>query len=193
MLSGQLRPSSGRIWFRGDDITREERCRIARRGLAVKTQVPSVFNAFTVAENILVAARRTMPAKRAATVLAQVLDEVGLAAVAGRTVGELAHGQRQWVEIGMLLAADPSLILLDEPTAGMTSEEVQRTAALVRAMNERRAVVVVAHDMQFVRLVSAGVTVFNQGRILVEGGVEEVLADQRVRDVYLGKRIHAAA
>ncbi|HMC47373.1 MAG TPA: ATP-binding cassette domain-containing protein, partial [Caballeronia sp.] len=102
--------------------------------------------------------------------------------------GQLAHGQRQWVEIATVLAQEPELILLDEPAAGMNHEEVLRTAELIREINKTQAIVVVEHDMQFIRMIARTVTVFSQGEVLVEGSVEKVLSDQRVKDVYLGRR-----
>ena len=108
--------------------------------------------------------------------------------IADATVGQLAHGQRQWVEIATVLAQEPELILLDEPAAGMTFEEVDRTAALIKEINRTHALIVVEHDMQFIRKIATTVTVFNQGRILMEDDVGVVLVDQRVRDVYLGKQ-----
>ena len=106
-------------------------------------------------------------------------------------MGELAHGQRQWVEIGIVVAREPKLILLDEPSAGMSIEETDRTAALIREINRTAALVVVEHDMQFIRQIAKTVTVFHQGRILVEAPVEQVMADPVVRDIYLGKQTAA--
>ena len=103
-------------------------------------------------------------------------------------MGQLAHGQRQWVEIAAVLAQEPELVLLDEPAAGMTHEEVLRTAALIREINQTHALIVVEHDMQFIRMIARTVTVFNQGAILIEDDVERVMADPAVRDVYLGKQ-----
>ena len=190
MLSGQLQPTAGRILFREVDITREERHRIARRGVAIKTQVPNVFDGLSARENVRIAAARRLDARAAADLARDILARVEMTAHADRAVGELAHGQRQWIEIGMLLAADPALVLLDEPTAGMTKEEVARAAELIRALVNQRAVIVVEHDMKFVRMLDANVTVFHQGRILVEGPTDTVLRDARVRDVYLGKAAH---
>jgi branched-chain amino acid transport system ATP-binding protein len=112
---------------------------------------------------------------------------------ATRLVGQLAHGQRQWVEIGMLLAAEPALVLLDEPAAGMTRDEVVRTAELIRDMRTTRSVVVVEHDMKFVAMIGGTVTVFHQGRILIEDTMDNILRNPQVRAVYLGKRDHADA
>ena len=190
MLSGQLQPTAGRILFREVDITREERHCIARRGVAIKTQVPNVFDGLSAFENLRIAAARRLDSRGAAELAHDILARVEMTAHADRAVGELAHGQRQWIEIGMLLAVDPALVLLDEPTAGMTKEEVARAAEMIRALASQRAVIVVEHDMKFVRMVDANVTVFHQGRILVEGPTDTVLRDPRVRDVYLGKAAH---
>jgi branched-chain amino acid transport system ATP-binding protein/urea transport system ATP-binding protein len=103
-------------------------------------------------------------------------------------VGELAHGQRQWVEIGMAIAGEPKIVLLDEPSAGMSAEETNRTAELIREVNRTATIVVVEHDMQFIRQIASRVTVFHQGAILVEASVEKVMSDPVVRDVYLGKQ-----
>ncbi len=188
MLTGQLTPSAGKILLRGKDITGTEPHRIARMGVGIKTQVPNVFDGLSVRENVFVAAcRRGSPAQANRTT-EKTLDRVRLTGIAGRMVGQLAHGQRQWVEIATVLAQEPELVLLDEPAAGMTHDEVLRTAELIREINRAQALIVVEHDMQFIRMIARTVTVFNQGGILVEDDVENVLANQAVRDVYLGKQ-----
>lgn len=186
-LTGQLRPTSGRLLFRGHDITGAPSHEIARLGIGIKTQVPNVFNGLSVRENIFVAAGRGKSIRRARETVDQVLTRLKLTDIAGRIVGQLAHGQRQWVEIGTVLAQEPDLILLDEPAAGMTYEEVVRTSELIREINRAQALIVVEHDMQFIRMIARTVTVFNRGRILIEDDVERVLTNQAVRDVYLGK------
>lgn len=188
MLTGQLRPSAGKILFRGQDVTAANPHEIARLGVGIKTQVPNVFNGLTVIENIAVGAGRRKSIQRARTITASILARLHLESIAHSMVGQLAHGQRQWVEIATVLAQEPDLILLDEPAAGMTHDEVLRTADLIRDLNRTQALVVVEHDMQFIRMIATKVTVFNQGAILVEDQVGAVLADQRVRDVYLGKQ-----
>jgi branched-chain amino acid transport system ATP-binding protein len=187
MLTGQLRPTTGRILFRGRDVTGALPHEVARLGVGIKTQVPNVFNALSVAENVYVAACRTKPARHASRIVDEVLNRLGLADIGERVVGQLAHGQRQWAEIGTVLAEEPALILLDEPAAGMTHEEVVRTSHLIREISRGQALIVVEHDMQFIRMIARTVTVFNRGRILIEDDVERVLANQAVRDVYLGK------
>ncbi len=188
MLTGQLTPSAGKILLRGKDITGTEPHRIARMGVGIKTQVPNVFDGLSVRENVFVAACRRGSAAQANRTTEKTLDRVRLTGIAGRMVGQLAHGQRQWVEIATVLAQEPELVLLDEPAAGMTHDEVLRTAELIREINRAQALIVVEHDMQFIRMIARKVTVFNQGGILVEDDVEHVLANQAVRDVYLGKQ-----
>jgi ABC-type uncharacterized transport system ATPase subunit len=190
-LTGQCRPTVGKILFRGRPITGLNSHDIARLGVGIKTQVPNVFNGLTAHENIWISAHRGRGARAAGRMVETVMERVGIADLALRTVGELAHGQRQLVELGIVLAAGPILILLDEPAAGMTHEETRRLAGIVREINRNQALIVVEHDMQFVRMIARRVTVFHQGTVLVEDDVEAVMRDLRVRDVYLGKRVAA--
>ena len=191
MLTGQLHPTSGTVRFRGQDISRAEPHEIARLGVGIKTQVPSVFDGLTVRENLWLAAARVKRRARARIVVDDMLEKVGLTAIASRVVGQLAHGQRQWVEIGVVLSTDPDLVLLDEPAAGMTDKEVARTAELVGEINKTKALIVVEHDMQFIRMIARQVTVFNQGSVLVEDTVENIMRNPQVRDIYLGKQAAA--
>lgn len=188
MLTGQLIPTSGTVMFRGKDITGAAPHAIARLGIGIKTQVPNVFNGLSVRENVAVAAFRGKSAIQSRRITDETLTRARLTGIADRLVGQLAHGQRQWVEIATVLAQEPEVVLLDEPAAGMTHDEVLRTADLIREINRRQALIVVEHDMQFIRMIARRVTVFNQGSILVEDDVNAVLADQAVRDVYLGKQ-----
>ena len=190
-LTGQLHPTAGRIRFRGEDITREGPHRIARRGIGIKTQVPSVFNALTVDENLWLATRRHHGARATRDRVATLLERLSLTDIAARTVGTLAHGQRQWVELGLVLASEPSLILLDEPAAGMTHDEVSRTAELIREINRSAVLIVVEHDMQFIRMIARTITVLHQGTVLIEDEAETVMRDPRVKDVYLGREAAA--
>lgn len=191
MLTGQLVPTSGSIAFRRQPVTGRPPHEIARMGVGIKTQIPNVFNGLSVRENVWLAARRKATPKTIASLVDATLEKIRLTAQSNAIVGTLSHGQRQWVEIGTVLAADPELILLDEPAAGMTDEETARTAEIIREINETRALVVVEHDMAFIKMIAKTVTVFHQGRIMMEAGIDEVLADQRVRDVYLGKKVAA--
>jgi len=188
MLTGQLRPTEGTILFRGKDVTAAKPHEIARLGVGIKTQIPNVFNGLSVRENVFIGAARKKSISHARQIVADTLERLGLDPIADRMVGQLAHGQRQWVEIATVLAQEPDLILLDEPAAGMNHSEVLRTAELIREINRTQALIVVEHDMQFIRMIAKTVTVFNQGHVLMEDDVSSVLADQRVRDVYLGKQ-----
>jgi len=191
MLTGQLEPSEGEVRFRGQDISHAHAHQIARLGIGIKTQVPNVFDGLSVRENIWLSANRIHSGVHADRVVDEMLERIGLTSVAGRLVGQLAHGQRQWVELGIVLSTDPELILLDEPAAGMTHDEVHKTAELVREINRSKALIVVEHDMQFIRMIAKQVTVFNQGSVLVEDAVENILRNPLVRDIYLGKQAAA--
>ena len=191
MLTGQLEPTHGQVLFRGQDISKAHAHEIARLGIGIKTQVPSVFDGLSVRDNIWLAASRRNSKERARRLVDDMLQRIGLADAADRLVGQLAHGQRQWVELGLVLSTDPELILLDEPAAGMTHEEVLKTAELVREINRSKALIVVEHDMQFIRMIAKQVTVFNQGSVLVEDTVDNIMRNPQVRDVYLGKQAAA--
>lgn len=187
-LTGQLRPTTGEILFDGASIVGEEPHRIARRGIAIKTQVPSLFDGLSVAENLRLAAARTRNRADARAAVEEIVRLVGLAERAASLASQLPHGQRQWLELGLVLACNPRLMLLDEPTAGMTKHEVARTAEIIREIARDRSMIVVEHDMQFIRMIAGRVTVFHQGSILAEDTMDNILADARVRDVYLGKQ-----
>ena len=186
-LTGVLRPSEGDIRIRGVDCVGAHPHQIAGLGVGIKTQVPSVMNGLTVRENVWIAARRLNATRAADRIVVETLERIGIADSAGELVGNLAHGRRQLVEFGTVLAGDPWLILLDEPAAGLTAEEAERAVDIIVEMNERAAIVVVEHDMHFIRQLARTVTVLHQGRILTEGPVDTVLSDPLVRDVYLGK------
>jgi ABC-type uncharacterized transport system ATPase subunit len=191
MLTGQLEPSQGQVLFRGHDISRAHAHQIARLGIGIKTQVPSVFDGLSVRENIWLAASRIHSGEQARRLVDEMLERIGMTKAADLMVGQLAHGQRQWVELGLVLSTDPELILLDEPAGGMTHEEVLKTAELVREINRTKALIVVEHDMQFIRMIANQVTVFNQGSVLVEDNVENIMRNPIVRDIYLGKQAAA--
>jgi ABC-type uncharacterized transport system ATPase subunit len=188
MLTGQLVPTTGEVRFRGKIVSGRQPHEIARLGIGIKTQVPSVFDGLTVRENLWLAAARHRRRRAIAPAVDTEMERLTLRPIADRLVGQLSHGQRQWVELGLVLLTDPTLILLDEPAAGMTDDETARTAELIRAINQTYALVVVEHDMAFIRMIARQITVFDRGEILVEGEAGAVLADRRVRDVYLGKR-----
>jgi branched-chain amino acid transport system ATP-binding protein/urea transport system ATP-binding protein len=187
-LTGQLVPSEGDIVIRDFHAAGREPHEIARLGVGIKTQVPNVFDGLSVEENIWLAARRWNAGARARALTAQTLERLMLGDIRSDLVGSLAHGQRQWVELGMVAAAEPWLVILDEPAAGMTHEEVARTAQLIKEINETATMIVVEHDMQFIRMIANTVTVFHEGRILIEDTMDVVSNDAQVREVYLGHR-----
>lgn len=186
MLSGQVTPSRGECRYRDRVISGLRPWEIARLGIGIKTQVPSVFEGLSVRENLWQAAANRMAKSALPAAIDQVLQDIGLLQFADATLSELAHGQRQWVELGMILISRPQLVLLDEPAAGMTHHEVRKTAALIKAINQQSTVVVVEHDMEFISMIAQKVTVFNQGAVLAEGSFREVTSNPLVKEAYLG-------
>jgi len=187
LLTGQLRATSGQILLDGQEIAGAEPHAIGRRGVGIKNQVPVVMNGLTVRENLWLAARARLRGKAIDEAVDRVVARLALKPILPRIVGELAHGQRQWVEIAMVVVCKPRIILLDEPAAGMSDEETGRTADLIRDLNADATIVVVEHDMQFIRKIARTVTVFHQGRILLEDTFAKVIENPVVRDVYLGR------
>ena len=188
-LTGQYKPTGGRIFWRGRDITALDPFAVARLGVGIKTQVPSLFDGLTAMEGVVLAVRRLHGEAEARRRATRALERLEVGALGHRRIGLLAHGQRQLVELAMVVAPEPDLIILDEPTAGMSAEETGRAADLIRELNREHAIVVVEHDMQFIRAIARTVTVFHQGRVLMEDAAEIVFRDPRVRDVYLGKAV----
>ena len=200
-ITGKVRPVRGRITFDGQFETLHRGVHeIARRGIGRKFQSPSVFASLTVQENVEIAASGLVPTFRLLSgagsgeraKVRELLATINLEGKAQRTAGELSHGEKQWLEIGMLLVQEPKLLLLDEPVAGMTRAERDRTGLLLQTIRERCSILVVEHDMHFVRQFSATVTVLHGGRVLTEGPMSEVQSDERVIDVYLGRKARAA-
>jgi branched-chain amino acid transport system ATP-binding protein len=186
-LTGELVPSAGSILFKGKPIVGLPSFDIAQRGIGIKTQVPSLFDGLPAGQNIWLAARRRLDYAAAWQTTRSLMDRIGIGTIADAIVGRLAHGQRQLVELAMVVAADPELILLDEPAAGMTKDEVGHLADLVRELSKEHGIIVVEHDMQFIGMIATIVTVLHRGEILVEDEVDRVMADPRVRSVYLGQ------
>jgi urea transport system ATP-binding protein len=199
-ITGKTRPDAGRVFFGANiDLRRLTEPQIAHAGIGRKFQKPTVFEPLTVFENLelaLAADRRARAAVRARLSakqrdrIEQTLARIHLTAQAHRAAGLLSHGQKQWLEIGMLLMQDPKLLLLDEPVAGMTDEETERTAELFLSLVPTHSLVVVEHDMHFVNLLTQGrrmVTVLHEGSVLAEGTLEQVQANQKVIEVYLGR------
>ncbi|MGE0734073.1 MAG: urea ABC transporter ATP-binding protein UrtD [Alphaproteobacteria bacterium] len=197
VITGKTRPDEGSVLFRGDiDLTSLDEATIANLGIGRKFQKPTVFNNHTVFENLelaLKANRRVFPTLwsrlngEQADRISEVLGIIGLTDLAGDLAAILSHGQRQWLEIGMLLMQDPELLLVDEPVAGMTDAETAQTAELLRSIAGQRSVVVVEHDMEFVRALATKVTVLHEGSVLAEGSIDFVQSHPRVIEVYLGR------
>lgn len=187
MLAGQLRPTEGDVRLRGESIVGMPAALIARRGVGLKTQTPSVFDSLTALESIRVATDARLPPLLARQQAEAALERMRIGHLAHLCVGQMAHGQRQLVELAMVVSQEPDLILLDEPAAGMTGDEIGRLGDLIVDLAKSSSVIVVEHDMGFIRRIARTVTVFNRGLVLATGPAEQVLSDQRVRDVYLGK------
>ena len=188
VISGVSRAKQGRILFDETmELTRASEARIARSGVRRKFQKPSVFEALTVRDNVEIGLGGAKDAAARERV-EKTLETVGLSAEAGRLAGELAHGQKQWLEIAMVVVSEPKVLMLDEPVAGLTDEETERTSALIRALKSpERAIIVVEHDMDFVETIADRVTVLHEGKTLFEGSMARARADARVVDVYLGR------
>jgi urea transport system ATP-binding protein len=194
VITGHLSPTSGRVKFRGKDVTGMPRHRLARLGIGRKYQVPTVFGGLSVRRNLAVAAQGRSPfgglVWRPASVrdkVGHLLDFLGMSVRADDTAATLSHGEKQWLEIGMVLANDPELMLLDEPTAGMTTHETRQTEALLKELAAGHTVVVIEHDIRFIREVAQRVIVLHRGRVLADGTIAEIERNETVRDVYLGR------
>jgi urea transport system ATP-binding protein len=197
IITGKTRPDTGRVvWGEDTDLTKLDEADCARLGIGRKFQKPTVFDTLTVETNIMLAlaGQRGVvstlfhrlsggEAKR----IGELLDLVGLSEARARLAGGLSHGQKQWLEIGMLMAQDPELLLVDEPAAGMTDAETMKTAELLRSIAGTHSVVVIEHDMDFVRALDCKVTVLHRGSVLAEGSLDHVSADPEVIEVYLGR------
>ena len=187
-ITGLHKPTAGQVFMRGEETTGWHPHQIAALGVGIKTQVANVLDGLSVFENIWMAARRFYPNREACDRAADIIDRLALASIAKADLGQLAHGERQRVELGLVSVGDPWLVLLDEPAAGMSAEDVERMAAIINEMTSSAAVVIVEHDMQFIRSIAATVTVFHQGAVLMEDHVDRVMSDPTVRKVYLGKK-----
>ncbi|SAL81191.1 branched-chain amino acid ABC transporter [Caballeronia arvi] len=194
LLVGRFPPNKGAIELDGRLITRMKAHERVRSGLGIKLQVASIFTELSVRENLWLAAYGRSRNKSAADMRsAEMLDWLGLADRAEDVAAALSHGQKQWLEIGMVIAAEPSVILLDEPTAGMTRDETARMAAMIRLLGQSVSVIVVEHDMEFVRALDVPVTVFHQGHVFASGSLDELRQDERILDIYLGRQGHQHA
>jgi urea transport system ATP-binding protein len=196
VITGKVRPNSGQVFFQGRDITRLDEQQIAALGIGRKFQTPNIFKSLTVLENLKLAlkTRRGVLASLApiftrngTSRIDEVLDTIGLAGRAQHPAGLLAHGEKQWLELGMVMLQDPELLLIDEPVAGMTPRESEKTGELLLSMAQKHTLLVIEHDMTFVRQIASTITVLDEGQILCEGTVNEVQKNPKVIEVYLGQ------
>lgn len=198
IVTGKTKPDEGHVIWGEENVSLLglSESDIATRGIGRKFQKPTVFEAQTVRQNLAMALKNPRSpfavlthrkTQQNAAKIDAIADEIGLTDSLTRIAGELSHGQKQWLEIGMLLAQDPRLLLVDEPAAGMTVEEREKTTDILRRAAETRSVVVVEHDMEFVRRLNCKVTVLHEGSVLAEGSLDHVTSDQTVIDVYLGR------
>ena len=197
VVTGKTRPDNGDVYFEGvHDLSALDETEIAMLGIGRKFQKPTVFEMHTVEDNLLLALkndrrpRATVRWRETAeemTRVNRILDTTRLKNERGRPAGSLAHGQKQWLEIGMLLAQEPKLLLVDEPVAGMTDHETRQTAELLKEINRDKTVIVVEHDMTFVRELGVKVTCLHEGTAIAEGTIDQVSSNERVIEVYLGR------
>ncbi|MBM3283286.1 ATP-binding cassette domain-containing protein [Candidatus Gottesmanbacteria bacterium] len=196
LISGFLKPTNGDIIFNNEKITNLMPHQIAQRGIIRKFQVPNVYNFFTLHENLKIPSQIKLEGKillftrssiKVGKKIDEILEIIQLKDKKKEVAGELSHGEMQWLEIGMTLAMEPSLLLLDEPTAGMTRDETKKTAEIIRGISNVTTIIIIEHDIQFIREVSRKITVMHNGSILTEGPLEQIENDERVRNVYLGK------
>jgi urea transport system ATP-binding protein len=197
VVTGKTRPDTGDVYFAGtQDLTRLDETEIAELGIGRKFQKPTVFEMHTVEDNILLALRSDRrpratlfwkPNAEDDDRIDTILGIVRLGPLRERVAGSLSHGQKQWLEIGMLLAQEPKLLLVDEPVAGMTDAETKQTAELLKEINRDRTVIVVEHDMTFVRDLGVKVTCLHEGTAIAEGTIDQVSQNERVIEVYLGR------
>lgn len=198
VICGKTKAASGSVCFQGEvEMTRMQEHEIVGLGIARKFQAPSIFHNLTVFENLELSMKqirslwsvlRAKLQREQRDRIMEVLEQIGLTRHYGEKAGALSHGQKQWLEIGMQIIQEPQLLLLDEPIAGMTGTEREKTGELIQQIAKSCSIIVVEHDMDFVRAFSRKVTVMHEGRLLCEGSMEEVQQDPRVAEVYLGRR-----
>ncbi|MEO1211189.1 MAG: urea ABC transporter ATP-binding protein UrtD [Cyanobacteria bacterium J06638_20] len=195
VITGKVRPTEGTARFKGKDLTHLKEYEIARLGIGRKFQTPRVYLNLTPRENLEISCNRTKTVfntlfsktpKPERQTVSGLLETIGLSAQADVPAGLLSHGQKQWLEIGMLVAQSPDLLLVDEPVAGLTDEETEHTGELLMALAESHSIIVIEHDMEFVRQIARQVTVLHEGSVLFEGSMNEVQTNPRVIEVYLG-------
>jgi urea transport system ATP-binding protein len=205
VISGKTKPVEGRVIFGKDtELLPLREHEITQLGIGRKFQAPSIYGNLTVWENLDLSLKRRSKGVMATLLgrstpeeferIGKALETIGLTEKGNVRAGSLSHGEKQWLEIGMVILQDPQLLLVDEPVAGMTDKETEQTGMLLQSLAERHSIIVIEHDMEFVRQIARTVTVLHEGMVLCEGPVDKVQADPRVREIYLGRqREHAAA
>ncbi len=199
VICGKTKPAAGRVVFGQDtELIGKHADEIVKLGIGRKFQAPSIYGFLTVWENLDLSLKRsskgvfaTLFGKSTSEERARIeenLETIGLKDYAHTRAGSMSHGQKQWLEIGMVILQDPSLLLVDEPVAGMTDKETEQTGQLLQSLAEKQAIIVIEHDMEFVRQIARVVTVLHEGTVICEGTVEKVQADARVREIYLGRQ-----
>jgi branched-chain amino acid transport system ATP-binding protein len=192
LIVGRHRPTAGSIWFRGHDLTNLPTAQRIRAGISIKMQVPGIFPDLPVTQNLTIALQRQFGRAETRREVDRLLDFVGLTADATKPASQLAHGQKQWLEIAMAIGLRPRLLFLDEPTAGLSPNETFKTGEMVLALKrEGMTILVVEHDMTFVRQIAESVTVLHVGKLFAEGTIDEISANEDVQTIYLGTSHHA--
>jgi urea transport system ATP-binding protein len=201
IITGKTKPTQGQVRFKGRNLRSYSEHQIAQMGIGRKFQTPRVYLNLSPRENLEIACNRhktvfptlfRRPASAEQRTVAGLLETIGLSHKADLKSNLLSHGEKQWLEIGMLVAQSPDLLLVDEPVAGLTDEETERTGELLLSLAESHSVIVIEHDMEFVRQIARQVTVLHQGSVLCEGTIDEVQSDPQVIEVYLGQPLHDA-
>ena len=191
LILGEYPPSSGTVLYAGEDITALAPHQRVRKGISVKFQVPGIFGALSVQQNLEIALQHHLQGAALSDEVARLLAFLNLTGAARQPAGSLSHGQKQWLEIGMAVSLRPRLLLLDEPTAGMSPDETHATGEMVQRLNaDGVTVLAVEHDMDFVRQVAHRITVLHFGRIFAQGDIDAIMADERVAEIYLGRGHH---
>ena len=197
VITGKVKPTKGDVFFKGKSLVGKKEHKIARIGVGRKFQSPRVFENLSVQENLEISVSQfsstikliaNKPSKNKQKEVNKLMKIVNLSSQSEIKAGSLSHGQKQWLEIAMLLGQKPSLMLIDEPVAGLTDEETELTADLLKSLSGENTVLVIDHDMEFIRRLESNVTVLNQGSVLCEGSMDEIQTDPKVIEVYLGKQ-----
>jgi len=198
VITGKVKPTSGDVFFKGNSLIGKKEHKIARIGVGRKFQSPRIFENLTVEKNLEIAVSQysspfkiivSKPSIEKTEEVKKLLKIINLSKQYDLEAGSLSHGQKQWLEIAMLLGQKPSLMLIDEPVAGLTDEETELTADLLKSLSGENTIIVIDHDMEFIRRLESNVTVLNQGSVLCEGSMDQIQNDPKVIEVYLGKKV----